>query len=313
MNKVKDNFSFMYAVIGLTKRNVLLFYQNKVRVLFSLLAPLLILTIYVLFLGKMQQDAVLSMIEEMGNFTLESREVRILVDSWMISGVLGVACLTVGLNSMLCMVSDKETNVIADFTSAPLRPVKVLLSYFFSGFIITFGLVFIVLIICITYLSFVSGYFFTLTEIFELILILILSTLSSVMLIAIIMSFFKAVSSCAAFTGIFSALVGFLIGAYLPLSMLPTGVQNLANLIPGSHSTGLFRQILLDRAIGNLSSSVPTEFVDYMKDTYGYNLELFGFTFDRSYMYIYLTVSIFLFFFTYLIIQHIRKEKGYRV
>lgn len=294
------------SVIGLTTRNVKLFFKDKVTVFFSLLAPILVFMIYVLFLGDIQSDAINNLIA--GQFELDQSYVSHLANSWMIAGVCGVACLTVGLNSMLSIVYDKENSVINDFTASPVSTSKILLSYFLGGFIVTFSLVFVVLVIGVVYLGISSGVWFSASEIISLILILFVSALSAVMFMAFIMNFFSKQSSSAAFTGIFTALVGFLLGAYIPITTLPLAVQYIANLVPGSHSTALFRQVFLSNAIDNLPISVPSEFIDGVMQNYSFNLNMFGLEVSAVFNYIYLAVSVAVFFGLYMLVKFIAKK-----
>lgn len=300
--KSLKNFSTVWE---LTKRNILLFLKNKGTVIFSLLAPMLILVFYILFLGDMQVGVVRGMIPE--GITISDKSIKSISNSWMISGVVGISCLTISLNSMLVIIADKEKKTINDFIASPIKSVTLLTSYFLSSFILTFCLCFLVLIVAIIFIAASSGSMFSFAEIAELILILFLSCLSAVTVMICIMSLFKTNSSSAAFSGVFSAIIGFLTGAYLPISMMPTGVQNFANLIPGSHSTGLFRNLFINKALKNLSD-VPQSFIDSITENYSINLKLFGAEIGRSMMYVYLTASIFVFFIIYLIINRLQNR-----
>ena len=55
-----------YALWLLTRRNLKIFLKDKANVFFSLLAPLIVLVLYVLFLGRIQEDGLLAALEEMG-------------------------------------------------------------------------------------------------------------------------------------------------------------------------------------------------------------------------------------------------------
>ena len=53
-----------YALWLLTRRNLKIFLKDKAIVFFSLLAPLIVLVLYVLFLGRIQEDGLLAALEE---------------------------------------------------------------------------------------------------------------------------------------------------------------------------------------------------------------------------------------------------------
>lgn len=304
MNK---SMTYLSCLWQLVKRNILVYLRNSTTVIFSLMAPVLILVIYTLFMGDIQVDMLGGVIEGVPNVSDET--MKMIVNAWMIPGIVAISCLTVALNGMLVMIEDKERGTVNDFTASPLNPVTRLLSYVIAAVILTFTICFVFLIIGMIYLAVSTGVYFGVAALFELILIVWLSSLSAVLGLMCIMTFFKTIMGVSAFTGIFSALIGFLIGAYLPVSMLPIGIQNLANLIPGSYSTGLFRSIFMN-ALFEQSPNLSPAFIEQIKEVYSFDLVLFGQTISRTGMYLYLTGSIIVFFITYLIIDRI-KNKNY--
>ncbi len=302
MNKSMTYVSSLYQLV---KRNILVYLRNSTTVIFSLMAPVLILAIYTLFMGDIQVDMLGGVITEVPSISDET--MRTIVNVWMIPGIVAISCLTVALNGMLVMIEDKERGTVNDFTASPLKPVTRLLSYVIAAFILTFVICLIFLLIGLAYLAITTGIYFQVVAFFELLLILLLSSLSAVLGLMCVMTFFKTIMGVSAFTGIFSALIGFLIGAYLPVSMLPIGIQNLANLMPGSYSTGLFRRIFMDTMFSQISDLSPS-FIEQIKDVYSFELVLFGQSISRSGMYIYLTGSIIVFFFIYLLIDAVKTK-----
>lgn len=302
MIKFKD---YLQSIWLLTKRNNSIFLKNKTTLLFSMLAPALILAVYVLFMGDMQTNAIKSLIDAQ---TIEaySKEISGIAHAWMISGILGISALTIALNSMFIAISDRERGIIDDFTASPVRGFDLTLSYFISAFIITFIAEIIFLVIGVVYIFATTNISFTFLDYIEIIGIIFLSTLSAVIFLMCLTAFFKKTSTASSFTGIFSALIGFLIGAYLPVSILPTGIQNFANIIPGSHATGLFRMVFMNRML----ERVPLDpvVVENIKDTYGFNLQLFGLEITRTHMYIYLSASIVIFFVIFLVIHKLKSK-----
>lgn len=290
----------------LTKRNILIFLKNKSTVIFSFLAPVLILVFYILFLGDLQVKIIFDQIPKDVNITV--KEVKPIVDSWLVSGVVSIACLTISLNSMFVIIADKEKKTIHDFVASPLNNVVLLTSYFLASFILTFTLCFLVLVIGVVFVGIAGGLVFTFVQLLELLLILFLSCLSAVMVMLCIMSLFKTNAASSAFNGVFSALIGFMIGAYLPVSILPVGAQNFANLIPGSYSTGLFRNVFISKAMSRLPAETLSSVEGVFNDVYSMNLKLFGLTIDKPIMYALLAASIVVFFLVYLLINYIQNK-----
>jgi multidrug/hemolysin transport system permease protein len=298
--------NYIYNIWHLTKRNILIFFQNKTTLVFSLMAPILILVIYILFMGEFQVDSIRAMLPS--GTDVSDQEIAMVANAWMISGILGISSLTISLNSMFVSISDRERGIVDDFTASPVKLVNLTLSYFISAFLITFFLSLIFLIVALFYLFFSSGITFSAANIGELFGILILSSLSAVIFVMCLTSFFKHTSTAASFTGVFSALIGFLIGAYLPSSILPLAVQNVANLIPGAHATGLFRVVLMNPIFERLAGSISEATLTEIKQNYGFSLYLFGGQLDRTAMYTYLGISVVVLFLVYLVISLVKRR-----
>ena len=68
--------------------------------------------------------------------------------------------------------------------------------------------------------------------------------------------FFKTSSACGAFFGILSAVSGFVIGAYIPISQFSDRVQTVCNIFPASHITILLRNTLLKGILKNIDTNI---------------------------------------------------------
>lgn len=301
-----------YSALQLFKRNFLLFFREKMTVFFSILSPLIVLLLYVFFLGDLQVDAVKSAIPQ--GLTVDDKAIKGFVDSWLIAGIMCVSCLTVALNSMLVMVSDKEKNVYKDFVSAPVDPVVLTIGYFLSFYVITFLICFGVLLVGMVYLAAVGSFFLTVADFFECVGILLLATTNSTIIMMFFMSFIKSGSASGAFSGIFSAIIGFLVGAYMPISVFPKAIRYITTVIPGSSAGGLFRRCLMRGALTELSSGIPEPFnqgfVDGMKESFSFDLEFFNKTLGADFMWIYLAATAVLFLIVNVVVGIIRKRKG---
>ena len=109
----------MYALAKFTSRNLKVFLKDRANVFFSLLAPLIVLALYVLFLGRLQSDGMLASLEEM-NVTGAEDAVRAFCDSWMLVGVMASASITVPLCACGIMVQDKSRGISADLLASPV-------------------------------------------------------------------------------------------------------------------------------------------------------------------------------------------------
>lgn len=261
--------------------------KDKMLVFFSILAPIIVLLLYILFLGKMQVDNITTMIEsgafddiliQITDTEMVQSGLKIAINNWMIAGVMSVSCLTVAFNSCATMVRDRARGKINDIFSAPIPKWIVFLSYIFSSFLITFSICFAVLFFGMIYLACSGGLVMTFGTFASIVGITILSVMSASFFMVLIVSFIKTESALTSFNSVFSTVIGFLIGAYLPIGMLPKPVQYLCLFIPGTYSSGLFRILFMQGPIHYLSGvlGITNADVNRLLSSYKVNMEFFG-------------------------------------
>lgn len=302
----------------LIKRNVKLFLKDKMTVFFSMLAPVIVLLIYILFLGNLQVDSMQQMLasEGIGSDVITNKDLHAIINNWMIAGVMGVSCVTVALNANAIMVRDKANGNMNDALSSPVKRWVVYVSYIASAFIITLTIALVVLVIALCYLAGSGGFMLSFVDVLSILGITILSTISSACFAALICSFMTP-SALAAATGVFGACIGFLMGAYLPFSMLPKVVGWIGCFVPGTYSVGLFKQVFLNGLFDDLTSKLAAvgkeDFIVKLFDQYSVNLEIFGHEISAGWMIFALLISIVLFGSLILILYSNKKTNFFAV
>lgn len=288
----------LLALSVLVKRNIKLYLKDKMTVFFSVLAPIIILLLYVLFLGKLQVDSIMTMLAESGiDSTLTTQDVTGIINNWMIAGLMGVSCITVCINTNMVMIKDKATGNINDMLSSPVKRWVIYLSYIISCFVVTLAICLVVLLLAIVYLACTGGLMLSFVHFLAIVGITILSTLSSAFFMVLLCSFIKTTNALAALNGLFSTAIGFLIGAYLPFSMLPGAMQYIACFIPGTYSVGLYKEYFLSGYMQFLGDKLPadSEVFRLLNENYSLSLDFFGHEVSTSWMAMVLVISIVLF------------------
>ena len=142
----------MYILYQLVIRNLRLYLRDKAAVFFSFLSVIIIILLYVLFLGAMQEDSLAS-------FFGDVEGLEWLVSSWIMAGILTVSTVTVPLMAIGTLIQDREKGMIADFYTSPIDRRVLALSYLISSWIIAFIMVIFNFIIEIK-----INFFFTLSH-----------------------------------------------------------------------------------------------------------------------------------------------------
>ena len=283
----------IYAFSQLVRRHCKVFLKDGMAVFFSLLAPLIVFMLYILFLGEIQADTVAGFFPE--GMPVPDDGVRAFVDSWMVAGVLGVACITVSFSANSVMVQDKCRGQIRDCLVSPVRKQTVTLAYFAFNFIVTVVIVTVVCLIAFVYLAATGRFMLSSGEAFAVIGTILFSSLSSTLFSVLVCALFRTEGALSGFVGIVSAAIGFLIGAYMPMSAFPDGVEYVAALLPGTHSAGLFRNFLMSGALENLTAGLPQAAHDGIAGAFSMEIDLFGANVGTDIMAVYIAGSIVLF------------------
>jgi len=261
----------MNVLIQLVKRNTKLYLRDKMGVFFSFLSVIIIVVMYVLFLGKMQID---NLTNEFGNID----GIDWLVSSWIMAGILTVSTVTVPLASLGTLIKDRQDGMINDFYTSPLDRRILALSYLISSWIIAFIMVF---------LNFIIGQIYVLSSGGELLHLLPLLKISGVILLSIMTfsSFFfyialhmKTVNSFGILSTLIGTFVGFLGGIYIPIGVLGKNVQAVMNLLPSAHSVTLMRNIYMEAAIDKVFAGAPAEVFETYSYIYGLEVNIGDFT-----------------------------------
>lgn len=293
MEKTTNKSNNWLSLGVLIKRNIKLYMKDRMTVFFSVLAPVIVLLIYILFLGDLQTQSIMSAFESQGYAGLITEtEVRAIVNNWMISGVMGVSCITIALNANIIMVRDRMNGNVNDIISSPVKRWVLYLSYIISCFVITFSICFIVLILAVCYLAGTGGLMMSFADFLIIVCVMIISILSSAFFMVLICGFIKTTSALSALNGVFSTAIGFIIGSYLPFSMLPKYMQYIACFIPGTYSAGLFRNYFMGGIIRHLD--IPEDVLTKLLNSY-FNLDFFGNKITAGWMVLVVLISIVLF------------------
>ena len=281
----------MYA--GLTRRNILVYFKDKQSVIFSLLTSMIVFALYLLFLKGTFVNAINDVIGAIPLLKdrIEPKDLDMMTSMILLTGILGSAMITVPFNCLSTVVGDKENNVDQDILATPIRRWQIVLAYFSAAAISAILMTGIILTAGLVILSLTGNVHMSGAAIAKAYLVTAFGCISSTALFMIIVQFFRSASACGAFFGILSAVSGFVIGAYIPVSSFSDNVQTVCNLFPGSHVTILLRNALMggildhiDENIGGLDNGA---FVNAIRDTFTFKARMFGSAMDSGRMVIY--------------------------
>lgn len=275
----------MRGLTALVKRNTKLYFKDKGMFLTSLITPLVLLVLYVTFLGNIYEESFRSVLEAAGA-AASDQLIGGCVGGQLVSSLLAVCCVTVAFCSNVLIVQDKATGARRDLTMTPLSRGTLALGYYIANLLSTLLVCFGAAAVCLLYLSRI-GWYLTGTDVALLLLDVLLLSLFGSVLSSIINFFLSSQGQISAVGTIISAGYGFICGAYMPISNFSEGLQKAISFLPGTYGTCLLRNHLLRGVFAEMGiRGFPEQMVDAIRDSVDCNIYFFDAKVEQGTMYL---------------------------
>ena len=280
----------MRGILGLIKRNLLLFFKDWQSILFSLLTSIIVLVLYLLFLKGTFVRAMQSAMEQYPGLAsmVSEKDIDIFANLLLLTGILGSAMISVPFSCITTLVRDRANKVDYDILATPIKRGQIIFAYFVSAVLSSTLLTGIILTIGLVGIRMQGNIYLNVSQVIKAFSIVALGSISASAIFMIIVLFFKSVSACEAFFGILSAASGFVIGAYIPISQFSNEVQTVCNLFPASQITIILRNILLNGLLEHINTSLAGTdqgmFVLSLKEYFSFQAKLFNGYLDMTKM-----------------------------
>ncbi len=227
-------------IFALVKRNLKLYFRDKASIFFSMLGVLLIILVYVLFLGNMVSGIADSFSD--GNS-------RFFMDSWIMAGVIASTTMTTALAGFGTMIDDRAKKIVYDFHSSPIPRSTLVLSYILSSVTVALIMSLLTLALAQGYIVIYGGQFLSFRAFAQVLGLIVLSVAASSSFVFFLVAFIKSQNAFGTLSSLIGTLIGFLTGIYVPIGNLPTAIQWIIKVFPVSHAAAAIRQTMMNEAV----------------------------------------------------------------
>lgn len=248
----------MNALISLVARHNKVFLRNRMLVFFSMLSVIIVIALYAIFLQKTQIDA----IEQVMPAT---NAIHVMVNEWMVAGLLSIIAVTTTLGMFGIYVKDLETKVTADLLTTAVSRAKIQFSYVVSALLIGFSMSLVAFVCCEVFLVAAGADVLTVNEAATIVGIVLMSVLLSSVINLFFVFFIQTQAAFSTLNTIVGTAIGFLCGVYVPIGALPSYVQTLVHVFPISHTTVLLRDAFMSRSIDEVFGGNAEQAENYMR------------------------------------------------
>jgi multidrug/hemolysin transport system permease protein len=217
-------------------------------VFFSFLGVIVIIGLYVLFLGDTMRAALPDIPGS-----------RFLMDSWIMAGMLAATGVTTTLGALGTMVTDKAQGIIRDLSATPISRRALAGSYIASAYVVGVLLTLVSLVFAELYIVAYGGVLLPAGALCKILGLILLSVFASSGPLFFLTTFLKSANAFATVSTILGTLIGFLTGIYIPIGSLPAAVQFVIKVFPISHAGVLFRQVMMEAPLAASFAHAPPE------------------------------------------------------
>ncbi len=262
----------MIKLTGMVKRNCLVFLKDKGAVFFSILAMIIVLALTGIFLGEMNAESVTDLLEQYGgarNAAMDKENARHLTQYWTLAGLMVVNSLTVTLTVIGTMVSDKTSDKLKSFYTAPVSRFMIAVSYIISAVIIGFVFCAVTLLGYMSYIGMTGGVllsFFVTAKVLgytflNVILFSVISYLAAL--------FVKSTNAWGSIAMVVGTLVGFMGAVYVPVGSLTDSVVTVLKCFPILHGASLMRKAMCEDMLAKTFEGVRIEVLEGYRKAMG--------------------------------------------
>ncbi len=265
---------------AITMRNMKIYLRDRGAVFFSLLSTFIVIGLMVFFLGDMNIEGIMGVLEGFPGRDMaeDEKNAELLVLSWTSAGILSINAVTVTLAVFSGMIKDRMSGKLNSIYTSPVSRVTIAAGYIAAAWISSVIVCILTLVITETY-AVVQGMeaYDVITHLQILGLIMVNSFVFATLMypVALIAKTEGAWSGLGTVVG---TLVGFLGGIYIPIGALSDTIVGLMKCTPILYSTSMFRKVMNEDIIERTFVGTIDMLITEYKMEMGVDLQVFDHT-----------------------------------
>jgi len=280
----------MKKFFNLTARNVKVFFSDKSMFFASLITPMILLILYVTFLGRIFQN---SLDQDALGVALPEAVINAVVNGQILACLLAVCSVTVAFSSNFLMVNDKVTGGTKDIDVSPIKSHTKSLAYFTATFISTIIINLVALILCLIYIRTQNCWYYELKDVLLLFGDVVLLSFFGTALASVVNFGLKTQGQLSAVANIVSAGYGFICGAYMPISNFSALLRDSIMFLPSTYFMSLIKNHALTAPFQEMAKTeIPAQAIDATKTALDYKISFFNHEVPLNMMYLIAITSI---------------------
>lgn len=246
------------------KRNIIIYFRDKISVFFSLLSTIIVLILMIAFLGDANVESTLMVFEN--DSAIAHEYASRLIAIWTISGIIVVNAVSISMSLIGNMVRDEESGRLVGFFVAPVNRAIFVAGYIISAIFVAFIMCLITFGISQIYLYLIGGEVVSLAIFIKTIVIILAIVFSSAAFLFLCATFIHSSSAYSGFSTVIGTLIGFFAAIYVPYGAMPSLIQKSIKFIPAFQGSSAIRELLTSKELDwfNAPAEIRKGYSEYM-------------------------------------------------
>ncbi|MDR1387426.1 MAG: ABC transporter permease [Propionibacteriaceae bacterium] len=265
----------MTAALVLLGRHLRIFGREPITVFFSILSPLVLFLLFILFFRENTAGSIAELIP-----LAPKDDAYALCDAWMFSSVVTLATFSSSLGLLTAFVEDRVSGRFGDCLITPVRRWQLAISYVACSFVVSFTISALFGGLGQVWAAAVGQPLMSVPAFGRMLGATAVCCLFYAAFNTLIVTFTSTPGSFSGYSVVMGTAMGFLTYCYVPPSTLSQGIRRVLELMPFAQGAAAVREPVMTPAIEQLARSVPPEGQDQVRrqllDDLGAHLQVGG-------------------------------------
>ena len=264
----------LFAIIG---RNMKIYLRDRGAVFFSLLSTVIVIGLMVFFLGDMNIEGILGILEEFPDRDAiqDEQNAKLLVLSWTCAGILAINAVTVTLAVFSGMIKDRASGKLNAIYTTPMSRITIAAGYIAAAWVCSVIVCVVTLVITEVYAVLQGMSAYDIKTHLQLLGLIMVNSFVFATLMYPIALIAKTEGAWSGLGTVVGTLVGFLGGIYIPIGSLSDGIGNLMKCTPIIYSTAMFRKVMNTELIEKTFAGTPQTLISEYREVMGVDVRIF--------------------------------------
>ena len=244
----------MVTIGILIRRNLRVFWRDRLTVFFTILGPLIVFVLFGVFLRKQTAQLIQS-----GVPGSSDADAYGMCDAWVFASVVSLSCFTGSLGMLMAFVDDRTTGRFSDYLVTPVKRPQLAISYVISTLIVSFAISSIFLVFSQLWALGFSDALMSPVQILQGLAAIFLSCFIFSAMNMFIVTFLGSQGAMGGYSITMGTAMGFVAYCFVTPQGLAAWVNNSLALLPFAETASLIRHPMMRPATDRIISVLPTQ------------------------------------------------------